>query len=173
MAAGLRRPRDYAIFYRTNALSRALERALTSVSVPYQIVRGLEFYQRKEIKDILAYLHLLNNPASDVAFLRVINTPPRRIGTTTIAHIKRHAAQRRICLLDAAREAGLIESLAKRTAVEVAKFMAMYDRLRLVGDETGGGSDRERAAPHRLPRVARRRPRPKKISSASRIWTNC
>jgi DNA helicase-2/ATP-dependent DNA helicase PcrA len=136
VAAGLRRPRDYAIFYRTNALSRAFERGLASVSVPYQIVRGLEFYQRKEIKDILAYLHLLNNPASDVAFLRVINTPPRRIGTATIAHIKRHAAQQRICLLDAAREAGLIEPLAKRPAVEVAKFMAMYDRLQLVGDET-------------------------------------
>ena len=60
---------------------------MTSVSVPYQIVRGLEFYQRKEIKDILAYLHLLNNPANDAAFLRVINTPPRRIGkTTVIAH---------------------------------------------------------------------------------------
>ncbi len=60
---------------------------LTSVSVPYQIVRGLEFYQRKEIKDILAYLHLLNNPANDVAFLRVINTPPRRIGKTTVLRI--------------------------------------------------------------------------------------
>ena len=80
VAAGLRRPRDYAIFYRTNALSRVFERALRSVSIPYQIVRGLEFYQRKEIKDVLAYLHLLNNPASDIAFLRVINTPPRRIG---------------------------------------------------------------------------------------------
>src|SRR5437773_404745 len=55
-----RRPRDYAIFYRTNALSRQLEHALREHVVPYQIVNGLEFYQRKEIKDILAYLHLLN-----------------------------------------------------------------------------------------------------------------
>ncbi|NLX56448.1 MAG: UvrD-helicase domain-containing protein [Planctomycetaceae bacterium] len=135
VAAGLRRPRDYAIFYRTNALSRALERALKSVRMPYQIARGLEFYQRKEIKDILAYLHLLCNPASDIAFLRVINTPPRRIGKTAVAHLKRHAAHHRIPLLSAAREAGLIESLAKRTAVEIARFIALYDAMRLAGDE--------------------------------------
>ncbi|MHB8972545.1 MAG: ATP-dependent helicase [Pirellulaceae bacterium] len=136
VAGGLRQPRDYAIFYRTNALSRAFERALTSVSLPYQIVRGLEFYQRKEVKDILAYLHLLNNPASDAAFLRVINTPPRRIGKTTVTRIVNHARQRRMCLVDAAREAGLIESLAKRTAVEVVKFVALLDRMRPVGDAT-------------------------------------
>ncbi|MHB0957212.1 MAG: ATP-dependent helicase [Pirellulaceae bacterium] len=136
VAGGLRRPRDYAIFYRTNALSRAFERALTSVSVPYQIVRGLEFYQRKEIKDILAYLHLLNNPANDAALLRIINTPPRRIGKSTITRIAQHARAHGACLLEAAREAGMIESLAKRTAVDVAKFVAMFDRMRLTGDET-------------------------------------
>ena len=75
--AGRRRPRDFAIFYRINALSRALEFALREVAVPYQMVNGLEFYQRKEIKDILAYLRLLNNPRDDVAFLRIVNTPPR------------------------------------------------------------------------------------------------
>ena len=57
-----RRARDFAIFYRTNALSRQIEHSLREHGVPYQIVNGLEFYQRKEIKDILAYLHLLNNP---------------------------------------------------------------------------------------------------------------
>src|SRR5436190_5517983 len=75
-----RRPRDFAIFYRTNALSRQIEHSLREHVVPYQIVNGLEFYQRKEIKDILAYLNLLNNPRSDVALLRVINTPTRGIG---------------------------------------------------------------------------------------------
>ncbi len=135
VAAGLRRPSDYAIFYRTNALSRTLERAFSALSVPYQIVRGLEFYQRKEVKDILAHLHLLENPASDVAFLRVINTPPRGIGQQTISHLKRHAAERHLCLLDAAREAGLIERLSKRAAVAVARFMAMYDAMRMTGDE--------------------------------------
>ena len=93
------------------------------------MVNGLEFYQRKEIKDILAYLHLLNNPRDNVAFLRVINTPPRGIGKSTIEQLVDHAAAKAKPLLDAAREAGLIESLAKRAAVAVAKFVAIYDRL--------------------------------------------
>jgi len=135
VAAGQRRANDYAIFYRTNALSRLLERALRAVSLPYQIVRGLEFYQRKEVKDILAYLHLLANPASDIACLRIINTPPRQIGTQTVKRLKRHAAAQRISLLSAAREAGLIESLSKRSAVHVAKFVAMIDAMQPTGDE--------------------------------------
>ena len=69
-----------AIFYRVNSLSRVLEDALMKQGVPYQMVNGLEFYQRKEIKDVLAYLHLLNNPSDEVALLRVIDTPPRGIG---------------------------------------------------------------------------------------------
>jgi DNA helicase-2/ATP-dependent DNA helicase PcrA len=127
--AGRRRPRDYAIFYRTNALSRSLEFALREFGVPYQMVNGLEFYQRKEIKDILAYLHLLNNPRDSVAFLRIINTPPRGIGRSTIQQLVDYAAAKAKPLLEAAREAGLIESLTKRAAVAVAKFVAIYDRL--------------------------------------------
>ncbi len=129
VAAGRRRYQDFAIFYRTNALSRTLERALRATGIPYQIVRGLEFYQRKEIKDILAYLHLMNNPRNDVALLRIINTPPRRIGKTTLARLGSYARQKNVSLLDAAREAGLVPGLAKRAAVEVAKFVAIYDRL--------------------------------------------
>jgi DNA helicase-2/ATP-dependent DNA helicase PcrA len=98
-------------------------------------VRGLEFYQRKEVKDVLAYLHLLNNPANDVAFLRIINTPPRRIGRMTVKRVIEHARLKGISLLDAAREAGLIESLSKRVAVNVAKFVAMYDQMQLIGGE--------------------------------------
>ena len=78
--AGRRRPRDFAIFYRTNALSRNLESALREYAIPYQMVNGLEFYQRKEIKDVLAYLQLLNNPRDRVALPRIINTPARGIG---------------------------------------------------------------------------------------------
>ncbi len=75
--AAKRRPRDFAIFYRVNALSRSLEFALRQHGIPYQMVNGLEFYQRKEIKDVLAYLRLINNPRDDNALLRIINTPPR------------------------------------------------------------------------------------------------
>ena len=70
---GTRSPGDFAIFYRTNWLSRSIEHALRSARIPYQVVNGFEFYQRKEIKDLIAYLHLLNNPDDTVAFERVIN----------------------------------------------------------------------------------------------------
>src|SRR6188768_71877 len=86
-----RRPRDFAIFYRTNALSRQLEHALRDHVIPYQIVNGLEFYQRKEIKDVLAYLHLVNNPRSDVAFLRIINVPARKIGKASVGRLSDYA----------------------------------------------------------------------------------
>jgi DNA helicase-2/ATP-dependent DNA helicase PcrA len=130
--SGRRRPRDFAVFYRTNALSRALEFALREFGIPYQMVNGLEFYQRKEIKDVLAYLHLLNNPRDSVALTRIINTPPRGIGRGTIARLQEHAALGRISLLAAAREAGLIEGLNKRAAVAVAKFVSLFDKLSLV-----------------------------------------
>lgn len=124
-----RRPRDFAIFYRTNALSRQFEHSLRDHVVPYQIVNGLEFYQRKEIKDVLAYLHLLNNSRSDVALLRVINTPTRGIGKATVDRLRDFARLKGLPLLEAARRAGVIESLSKKAAVSVAKFVAIYDRL--------------------------------------------
>ncbi len=123
------RPSDFAIFFRMNALTRSLEHAFRSRGLPYQIVNGLEFYQRKEIKDLLAYLHLINNPNHDVALVRIINTPTRGIGAKTVQRIREHADRKNITLLAAAREAGLIEGLAKRSASMVAKFVAIYDRL--------------------------------------------
>ncbi len=128
--SGRRRPSDFAIFYRVNALSRALEFALRDHGIPFQMVRGLEFYQRKEIKDILSFLQLINNPNDDVALLRIINTPPRGIGRTTIARLREHADRYGLTLLEAARECGLIEKLSKRAATQVMKFVAMTDRLR-------------------------------------------
>ena len=129
---GRRRPRDFAIFYRVNSLSRSFENALRSSAVPYQIIKGLEFYQRKEIKDVIAYLHLVNNPKNDVAFLRVINTPPRRIGKTTITRLSQHARRYGLSLLEAARESGLIDAINKRAAANVAAFVSLHDRLSLL-----------------------------------------
>lgn len=77
-----------AVFYRVNALSRVMEEALLRAGVRYQVARGLEFYNRKEIKDVLAYLRVLSNPADEVALLRIINTPARGIGTTTIERLR-------------------------------------------------------------------------------------
>ncbi|REK12876.1 MAG: AAA family ATPase [Planctomycetota bacterium] len=133
--AGRRRPRDFAIFYRINALSRSIEFALRDAGVPYQMVNGLEFYQRREIKDVLAYLHLVNNPRDDVSFLRIVNNPPRGIGKSSLAHLATHADRHSMSLLDAARESGLIESLTKRAAVAVAKFVSLYDRLSILAAE--------------------------------------
>ncbi|HUY91488.1 MAG TPA: UvrD-helicase domain-containing protein [Pirellulales bacterium] len=127
--AGRRRPRDFAVFYRTNALSRSLELALSAAGIPYQMVNGVEFYQRKEIKDVLGYLLLLANPRDDQAFLRVVNTPPRGIGKTSLERLTAHADRKGLTLLEAARESGLIEPLPKKAAVAVAKFVSLFDRL--------------------------------------------
>jgi DNA helicase-2/ATP-dependent DNA helicase PcrA len=127
--AGRRRARDFAIFYRTNALSRAFEFALRDAGIPYQMVNGLEFFQRKEIKDILAYLRLLNNPADDNALLRVINTPPRGIGRTTLDRLTEHATLRGMTILNAARDVRGVESIGARPAGLVKEFVDLFDRL--------------------------------------------
>lgn len=129
---GRRKARDFAIFYRVNALSRGIENALREQGLPYQMINGVEFYHRKEIKDILAYLQLLNNPRNDLALRRVINNPPRGIGKATIERLSEHARRHHLSLLEAARESGLIESLGKRAAVAVARFMAMFDALGVI-----------------------------------------
>jgi DNA helicase II / ATP-dependent DNA helicase PcrA len=126
---GGRKPRDFAVFYRMNALSRQIEQAFMEHGLPYQIVHGLEFYQRKEIKDVIAYLHVLNNPAVDVPLLRIINTPTRGIGKATIDRLREHASRYSITLLEACRECGMIESISKKSAVSVAKFVSLMDRI--------------------------------------------
>ena len=127
--SGRRRPRDFAIFYRTNALSRSLEHSLRATGIPYQVVHGLEFYQRREIKDIIAYLHLLNNERDSVAFERVVNVPPRKIGKTTIERLREHAMGQGRPLLETARAAGLVGSISKAAAAKISQFVALYDRL--------------------------------------------
>ncbi|MEP0845031.1 MAG: UvrD-helicase domain-containing protein, partial [Phycisphaerae bacterium] len=86
---------DVAVFYRTNALSRHIEAGLREAGIPYQVARGVAFFQRREIKDVLAYLKVIANPFDAVALERIINVPPRRIGPASVNR-----------LLDAAREAG-------------------------------------------------------------------
>ncbi len=89
----------------------------------------LNFIKRKEIKDILGYLQLLNNPRDSVAFRRIVNTPARGIGKTTIAAIDQYSQQQGESLLNAARHAGIIPGLPKRAAVAVSKFISLYDKL--------------------------------------------
>jgi DNA helicase II / ATP-dependent DNA helicase PcrA len=134
VASGRRRPRDFAVFYRINALSRSLERALHANNLPYQMIRGQEFYQRKEIKDVLAYCQLINNPRDDQAVLRTINTPTRGIGRKTIDVVGEYAYQHGLTLLEAAREAAHINGLAARSAKNVVAYAALIDRLSSLAD---------------------------------------
>ena len=92
-------------------------------------MRGLEFFQRKEVKDIVAYLQVLNNPNNNVALERVINTPTRGIGKKSIEHLVGHAHRYDLTMLEACRECGLIESLSKRAAASVSKFVTILDVL--------------------------------------------
>ncbi len=132
---GNRRPRDFAIFYRMNSLSRALEHSLRSAGVPYQVVNGHEFYQRKEIKDIVAFLHLLNNPRDNVAFERIINVPPRKIGKTTVNRVRRYALESGISMLEAARACDAIESISRGPGGKIRQFVEMFDRLAEISSE--------------------------------------
>jgi DNA helicase-2/ATP-dependent DNA helicase PcrA len=129
MATGDIKPGDVAIFCRMNSLTRSFEHAFQARQIPYQIVNGTEFYKRKEIKDILAYLHLVNNSGNDVAFARVINTPPRGIGAKTLKTLTAHADRHRIPLLEAAREVHTLESISARYQKKVAEFVSLYEKL--------------------------------------------
>ncbi len=120
---------DFAIFYRTNALSRGLEHALRAEHVPYQVVHGVEFYRRREIKDLLAYLHLVYNPRNDVAFLRAINAPPRGVGRVTLNRLRDLAAERGLCLLQAAADPSVLSQLTAKAASSLRKFAALVAEL--------------------------------------------
>ena len=117
---------ETAIFYRVHAQSRAIEEALTRASLPYRIVGGLRFYERAEIKDILAYLRVITNPADDVSLLRIINKPARGIGKTTLDRLIELAARRRISIvsaLETALEERLFSAAAHKRLGEFAELM--------------------------------------------------
>ena len=120
---------DMAVFYRVNSMSRVLEEAFIRGKVPYQVVRGVEFYNRKEIRDLLAYLKVLANPDDELALLRIINTPSRGIGKTTIDRIRSHAARSQIPLHQALGQAERIDSLSAGAKAKLAAFVALLRRF--------------------------------------------
>jgi DNA helicase-2/ATP-dependent DNA helicase PcrA len=131
--------REMAVLYRMNALSRVVEDALRRRQVPYRIVRGTAFFERKEVKDLVAYLRIVANAADDVACARVVNVPPRGIGESSVAKIERTALVRGIPLLDAlrlARDAGV----ADRTARRIDEFRGMVSRWRGVLEQGEPGA---------------------------------
>ena len=113
---------DYAILYRGNHQSRLFERELRENNVPYFISGNASFFSYAEIKDVLAYLRLMVNPGDDAAFLRIINTPRREIGPTTLEKLGAYANDRHISLFDACSELGLQQRLSEKSIVRLHKF---------------------------------------------------
>jgi DNA helicase-2/ATP-dependent DNA helicase PcrA len=120
---------DIAVLYRTNAQSRALEEALRRAGLPYRIFGGVRFYERREIRDALAYLRLIANPNDATSFLRVVNWPRRGIGDATLTALATWTAERSLPLLEGARRAAEIPGLTPAGARALAEFAMCIDRF--------------------------------------------
>lgn len=122
-------PSDFAILYRTNAQSRIFEEIFMRRNIPYKIVGGLKFYDRKEVKDIIAYLRLIQNPLDDVSLMRIINVPKRGIGNATIEKVEQYAAQRGESLYSALLDVEQIPGLSKRAENNLKSFTTMINKF--------------------------------------------
>ncbi|MGO4369726.1 DNA helicase PcrA [Paenibacillus sp. MCAF20] len=118
----------HAILYRTNAQSRVIEEILIKSDIPYQIVGGVKFYDRKEIKDILAYLRLISNPDDDISLVRIINVPKRGIGDTTVSKLEEEAARRGTSVFRVLADLGDVE-VNGRTRTLLNEFYGIIDNL--------------------------------------------
>ncbi|MDZ7317458.1 MAG: UvrD-helicase domain-containing protein [candidate division KSB1 bacterium] len=130
---------DFAVLYRINAQSRQLEEVLRGEAIPYVIVGGIKFYERKEVKDVLAYLRAIVNPADTVSIKRIINTPARGIGEATIAKIDAFARQAGITFHDALAQAQRIPEIQPRTAEKLTDFYDLLSRYRQLIDQVPPG----------------------------------
>jgi DNA helicase-2/ATP-dependent DNA helicase PcrA len=129
---------EIAVFYRVNSMSRPIEEAFVSEQIPYQVVRGMEFYSRKEIRDMLGYLKLIVNGADNAAFIRAMGTHPRGIGKTTIDRLAEYASAHMIGLYEAAGAATTIEMIAKPTRAKLVAFHNMIEGFKKVADSGVG-----------------------------------
>jgi len=125
-----RKYRDFAIFYRTNAQSRTVEEQLVRQNIPYKIFGGLRFYDRMEIKDMLAYMKLISNPKDVVSLIRVVNVPRRKIGKTTISTIERYAQRNNMTFCEAFYQVDEIPPLSNSVKVRINGFMSLMAGLR-------------------------------------------
>jgi DNA helicase-2/ATP-dependent DNA helicase PcrA len=123
-------PNEIAVFYRVNSMSRPLEEALITGKIPYQIIRGIEFYNRKEIRDITAYLKVLVNADDETALLRIINTPHRGIGKTTIARVLAYATENNISFYSALKQSGSINTIGNAAKAKIAVFINMLEQFK-------------------------------------------
>jgi DNA helicase-2/ATP-dependent DNA helicase PcrA len=120
---------EIAVFCRMTALTRPIEQAFRSARIPYQIVGGVSFYERQEVKDILSYLSLMANPKDDLAFARIVNIPPRGLGKTSLDHLVEAARLRNVPLLAMARQASQVEGLKDKAVRCLLDFTRLIDEL--------------------------------------------
>ncbi|MCA9003413.1 MAG: UvrD-helicase domain-containing protein, partial [Planctomycetes bacterium] len=120
---------EIAIFYRMNFMQRAIESALRLSGVPYQVVGGLEFYARREIKDLMAWLKILVNPRDDGAFLRVVNVPSRGVGETSLGRLVEYARNHNLSLVEAVGQPDAMGQIRGRAKKGLAEFVALRDEL--------------------------------------------
>ena len=120
---------DLAVFYRTNAQSRALEEALVRRAIPYKVVGGTKFYERREVKDLLAYLKAVANPSDEVSLKRIVNVPKRGVGDTSIARLDAHAASRNMTFADALADAEAV-GVGGRALTGIRDLLSLLDDLR-------------------------------------------
>jgi DNA helicase-2/ATP-dependent DNA helicase PcrA len=133
VAAG-RSPKDFAVFYRVNFMQRALETALRLQGVPYQVVGGLEFYARREIRDLVAYLKLIVNPSDEIAFRRAVNRPQRGIGDKSVDLLVEEAAKRHMPVLEASRSEEALATIRGRARGGFQAFGELMSRLAPLAD---------------------------------------
>ncbi len=126
---------DFVILYRTNAQSRVLEQRLRDSGIPYVIVGGLRFYERKEVKDILAYLRILVNPRDDLSLKRIINVAGRGIGAKTIAKMESFSSGRNVSLFEALRQIELVEAIPTRLRKTITDLVDMLDGFATLKDQ--------------------------------------
>ncbi len=122
--------KDFAILYRTNAQSRMLEDALRRNGISYIIVGGVRFYERKEVKDVLAYLRLLSNPDDSTSFTRIINYPARGIGEVTMGKLQNLAKTLGVSLFEAARRSDQAQSLSESMVMRLQRFAQLIEKYR-------------------------------------------
>ncbi|AVQ45268.1 DNA helicase PcrA [Clostridium botulinum] len=126
---------DFAVLYRTNAQSRIFEDVFMKRDIPYRLIGGLKFYDRKEIKDLMAYLKLINNPLDDISLRRIINVPKRSIGDATVKKVQEFANEMDECMYSVLLDADQILTLSQRSITSIKKFVSIMNSFIRKKDE--------------------------------------
>lgn len=126
---------DFVVLYRTNAQSRVIEEVFLRYGIPYRIVGGIRFYERKEIKDVLAYLRVIHNPSDTVSLMRIVNVPTRKIGAKTLETVQMFALKNNLSLFNAMLLADDISGIPKNKASAICKFIKLIKELQKLNEK--------------------------------------